>query len=48
MPGVEFIGPAGCSAVPYAIVTCGIHRCGARVDDHLTRVLLDGLRASKS
>lgn len=133
VPGVELIGPAGCPAVPYAIVTCGVEatraqagrvpaweallrvvelcvtlplalikslltdepgrpelpeleaeanaliaeiaaaaqregdlradvppaevvrvlnvavcRCGARVDDHLTRVLLDGLRASKS
>jgi AcrR family transcriptional regulator len=27
------------------VATC---RCGARVDDHLTRVLLDGLRAAKS
>jgi AcrR family transcriptional regulator len=27
------------------VVTC---RCGARVDDHLTRVLLDGLRTPKN
>lgn len=30
------------------VLNVAVCRCGARVDDHLTRVLLDGLRASKS
>lgn len=30
------------------VLDVAISRCGARVDDHLTRVLLDGLRARKN
>lgn len=30
------------------VLNVAVCRCGARVDDHLTRVLLDGLRARKN